>query len=548
MRFCRTAILTASLAVVSAGFIPAARAQSPQDSVAIVSVTQLDKLLKNTSYLLQASNFPEMGGLVTIMTDQYTQGIDRTKPIGVFVTLNGPMPSAVICLPLSDRDAFFERALAAIGIEPDALGDGLFEVDTGGQVLFAKDANGWLYVAQNEQDLKSVPADPAASLGRLPSTYDIAVRINVESLPAGVKDMVTNNMRMGFENGIAQGDLTGEQLEQAKATGEAQLAQIEQLLNETERIILGWTVDEQSQTTSIQSAVQFLAGSKLAEQISAAANVTSDYTAFQLPYSAVNFRATTEIPEGEREMAVQNFRNQMGQVDGMLDKQDMPPEAAALLKEVISGLASITEKTIMDGKFDGAFSMSTHDETLKILMGGTIADGAALAQELKEMAAGLPDSTQAPKFEFDYGNYKGVTLHRVTAPIKIADPGAKRVFGDSLNITIGTAAKGFILALDPSGDEGVKAAIDRMESAMGQKVPPFDGVIEVGQILEFAQAVSPNSILDNAVQTIKQYAEKDTVKINGRLIERGAVYTMAIDEGILRAVGVAAKNSGGGGF
>lgn len=54
-------------------------------------------------------------------------------------------------------------------------------------------------------------------------------------------------------------------------------------------------------------------------------------------------------------------------------------------------------------------------------------------------------------------------------------------------------------------------------------------------------------MLSSALNTIKQYAGKDTVTVSGRSVERGGVYRFSIDEGVLRTVGATAK-SGGGGF
>ena len=77
----------------------------------------------------------------------------------------------------------------------------------------------------------------------------------------------------------------------------------------------------------------------------------------------------------------------------------------------------------------------------------------------------------------------------------------------------------------------------------------MEGVIEVGQLVKYAQTVSPNSMIDIVLQTIQQYAGKDRVLINGNLIPRGLVYRFSVDEGVLRAIGTAAKSGqNGGGF
>ena len=108
----------------------------------------------------------------------------------------------------------------------------------------------------------------------------------------------------------------------------------------------------------------------------------------------------------------------------------------------------------------------------------------------------------------------------------------------------------FALSLDAAGDASLKAAIDAMKKAPSVAATPLEGVIEIGQIVEYAQSVSPNSMLDIVLQSIKDYAGKDKVLVNGNVIPRGVVYRLSIDEGVLRAAGAIAKAGGqnNGGF
>lgn len=551
MRSCRFLSFAAGLAVMlSAVAAPALRAQQTDKPVGIVSIAPLDRLLQETSYLLRACNVPEIGGLVSIMANQYTQGLDRSKPLGVTVTMNGPMPQALIFMPMSDRSQFF-GALAGMGIEPDDLGEGLFEIDASGQTIFAKHTGDWMFVAQSEDALANLPEDPSLMLGELPRQYNLAFRINVQALPAELKNMATQQMRVGFERGLAeQRGQTEEERAAAKKMGEAQIAQLEQMITDTEQIILGWNVDSANQKVYIDAAAQFMEGSKLATQVAAMQELTSDYTSFAIPGSAAQFRFASKISDEDKEVQKQNLRNSISQLEKQLEQSDsMPAESKTVLKNLIQGIAKVTEQTIDEGVFDGAGSISLADNTLRALIGGRLADGAALEKEIQKAAESLSGNPNAPKFEFNYDTYKGIRLHRAMVPLKIADPAARKVLGDSLVLTIGAGDKAFLVSLDSTGDATLKAAIDRMESSSGKPVTPFSGVVELEQILRFAQAVSPNSMIDNALQTIQQYSDSDNVEIAGRMIPRGGMYRFTVEEGVLRAAGAAAKGANqGGGF
>ncbi|QDV23990.1 hypothetical protein [Aureliella helgolandensis] len=550
MGFCRSVAITTSLAICASGlFSPTLSAQTAQNQVAIVSISPLDNLMKDVNYLLQATSFPEMGGLFGMMAKQYTRGIDGTRPIGVSVSLAGETPSALIFLPLSDRQQFF-GALAGVGIEPDDLGDGVFAIDAGSQVIYAKDSGGWLFVAQTEGELDTVPSDPAALLGDLPSRYTVAVKVDVQAVPDELKLMAVDQMQKGFDRASEKAsEQSAEEAAIAREAGQAQIQQVRQLLEETEQFTVGWAVRAEEQRTFFDAGAQFLAGTELASQAASYKDLTTDFSAFQLADSAISFHYAAEILEGApREAAKNSMRTSLGQAAAMLKKQaNMDEATASLLTDLLNGLGEITIKTIDEGKFDGAGSVILGD-SLRVLIGSRIADGSALAAELKKVAAGLPQGSGAPaSFEFDYAEHAGVDLHRIRVPIKTNDRNVQRVLGEELLVTVGTASKAYLISVDQAGDASLKAAIDQMKGSLGQPTTPFDSVVRFGQILQFAQTISPNPMLSNALNTIKQYAGKDTVTVSGRSVERGGVYRFSIDEGVLRTIGATAK-SGGGGF
>ncbi|MEZ6135481.1 MAG: hypothetical protein R3C53_11285 [Pirellulaceae bacterium] len=552
MRFFRNNLfLSAVLAVACAFATPAVQAQQAQKPVAIVSFTPLEKLLKDSTYILRACNVPEFGGIFNMMATTYTQGLDPKRPIGVSVTLDGQNPVGLVFVPVSDRSRFF-AALETMGIEPDDLGDGLFEIDANGQTIFAKESNGWLFIAQAEDSLNSLPQNPATLLGDLPNKYDIAVRLNVQALPADLKDMAVQQMRIGLENTLnEQGGLSDQEREDAARASEAQIAQLESFISDTEQVILGWSIDSVGQKTFFDAAAQFMEGTKFANQANAMKDLKSAYSAFQLPGTSASFRATsTYNDEADKEMAKQNLKNSMVQIRKQIDDANTSEDSKELVRNLAEALLELTEKTIDEGTFDGAGSLSVADDTLRVLFGGRIADGRALEGELKKLVAGLPNSSEKPDVKFDYETFQGVTLHSIALPVKIADPNARKIFGDELKIWVGTADKAFMVSMDPTGDGSLKAAIEAMQAAPNAPATPFEGVIEFTDLLKFAQAVSPNPILDNVLQTIQEFDGKDKVEVIGSIIPRGGIYRLSIDEGVLRAAGTAAKmgSGGGGGF
>ena len=324
-----------------------------------------------------------------------------------------------------------------------------------------------------------------------------------------------------------------EEKKAAREMGEASLAQLEQVIRETEQVIFGWAIDASGQKTFIDSAAQFVEGGQYAKQMETAKNAKTAFSGFKLPGAAISLRATSLISEADKGLAKNNIKNSMQQVEDKIDEINDAQVRDAVLK-LVKGLTNIVERTIDEGSLDGAMSVSVADGTLKMLVGGNTADGNALAKEVQEAVASLSSLEEVPKFEFNYATHGGMTLHRTSIPVRSNDSNVRAVFGDELKLTIGTADKAFALSLDPAGDTSLRAAIDASKAAPSVAATPLEAVIEVGQLVKYAQTVSPNSVLDNVLKAVQQYAGKDRVTLNGNLIPRGMVYRFSLDEGVLR--------------
>ena len=80
----RSVLLTLVLAplVVSLGI---ANAQQPRPA-GVFAIADLDKQFADAGYLLEAVGFPELG-LFLLGKDEFTRGLDTSKPIGGYVTV-----------------------------------------------------------------------------------------------------------------------------------------------------------------------------------------------------------------------------------------------------------------------------------------------------------------------------------------------------------------------------------------------------------------------------------------------------------------------------
>ena len=546
--------LAATVAALAMGFVTQAvsHCQTPQKPAAVVSIAPVDRLLQDFTYLTRSAGVAQVGGIGSMMTKQYTQGLDTTRPAGVSVQIVDGQPVAMAFLPLANRQMFF-GALAGAGLTPDDLGNGLFSFDANGRTIYAKDAGQWLFISQQEDDLGTLPADPSLALGDLPGKYDVATRINLQALPPELRNMAVNQMRAGFERSLAeQKDQTVEEKAAAEEVGKSTIAQMERLLNETEQVLFGWNATSATQKLQIDLGAQFIEGSELAGQIGKLQGLTSDFTGLLIQGAALTLRSTALIADSDKALSKNNLRNGYSQVEKQIDDDgSLPAESKDALKKFASAMVSVIERTIDGGKLDGGGAIALNDNKVRAVFGGLVADGMQVEKEIKALVASLGNGPHVPKFQFNYSKHQNVNLHKVSIPLKSDDEAVQKIFGSELRLVLGTGEKSLFVSLDPDGDSVIKAALDRIATAKGVKVTPGEFILEVGQVLAFAQSLNANPLLESATMAVQQSEGKDKIRILNNLVPRGIVYQIMIDEGVLKGIGAtvqAAQGGNGAGF
>lgn len=524
---------------------------SQEKPVAVVAIAPLERVTQDFTYLMRTCGVPQVGAIGSMLIKQWGDGLDTKRPAGLTVQLVDGQPVPLAFLPLEDRKKLFD-ALAGAGQFPDDLGSGMYAFDAAGRTIYAKEAGKWLFISQQEDDLKKLPADPAALLGDAPNKYDLAVRVNLQALPAEMRGAAVEQMKQGFERAMAeQRNQSDEEKAASEEMGKASIKQMERLLNETEQVMIALATGSSIQKLQIDVATQFVSGSELAGQVEKLNGLTSDFTGLLIDGAAFTVRSTSLISDGDKAMAKSNMRNVYSQVEKQVDDSGSLPTAnKEAIKKFAKGMIAILEKTIDSGKFDGGGAVSLTDSKVRAVIGGSVADGAQIEKEVKALIGSLGSGPDVPKFEFNYAKHQNVNLHKVTVPIKSDDREVQKIFGSELKMVIGTGEKSFFISLDPDGDTLIKSALDRLNSKKAVKVIPGEMILQAGQVLAFAQSISPNPVVESVASMLQQADGKDKIKVTTTPIPRGLIYQISVDEGVLKGIGAAiqAGQGGGGGF
>ena len=144
------------------------------------------------------------------------------------------------------------------------------------------------------------------------------------------------------------------------------------MINDTDKVILGWNIESAQQRVNLDLAAQFIAGSKLAKQAAELKDLNSKFAQLIAPGAAAQMRFTSKILEEDKASQILNLRNSMKQLE-----QQIPEADRDVAKDILQGLSKVMEQTIQEGTFDGASSVSLDDDTMRIVAGGYVADGNA---------------------------------------------------------------------------------------------------------------------------------------------------------------------------
>ena len=539
--------------------------------VVVVSTSKIEQLLANVTYLLRAVNQPEIGGMATMTVNQFSRGLDRTRPIGVVVSLNAAgNPVPVVLLPIADLKAFF-AGLVNFG-EPEDLGDGLYTMDIGVRPFFAKQLDKWLLVGQQEEAVKEFKQIPADLLQSLSSRYDIGARLDVQSIPAPLRDFLLGQLKESYQRGAEdqKAKLTREleKAETAATTDEArsaiagrkaamiaaeriqadQIEQIEDMIQNTKQIVLGLSSDSANKQIFLEAASEFVEGSKLDARVARSATAKTKFAGLKgedpvISLAFADLMDPSQIPQFE-----QWVNASMDAFIESTQKSSSQPGLADFLNEI----KSIVIKSIQDGIVDSSTTI-TLNQGLNIVTAAHIADGKQLAATLEKASGTMKKGESAPQIQFNAYEHQGASIHLGSVKLPSdADEVARKVFSDTVNIAIGTAGTAVYIAIGSQAEANLKAALDRIA-----KVPPTGGTpmelkIEVGPLLAYIQSIEPTPFVEAMIQALQNYASNDMLVVKSEIVPHGARVRVTVEEGILRAAGAAIKagqgNRRGGGF
>jgi hypothetical protein len=480
-----------------------------------------------------------------LMAGPYLQGLDTKKPAGVYLQIAGPQPTGVAFVPVTNLDMVLQQ-LENNNVEVEDAGDGLKKINLPQRAIYLKENNGWVFISDSEDNLTDLPADPSQMLGGLNKTYNLAFQLNVRSIPEELVDTAISEIKNGLELDLE--NETDEEKKRLKETvGRQSLEQFTRLVRESDQITVGWGVDSKAGRTFFDFGMTAVAGSKLAEQMNAYKKMKSNFAGLELADAAATLRFTAPIAKEDIAQATEGLKAVREQALAGIEKDEnlSDEDAKKAATQIVTALFDLVTATFEAGKVDGGAAIMLEDTSVKVVAGGFVADGKVIQDQLKKLVELAKESgndeVAIDNIEFNAAKYQNIDLHTFSVPVPADEEQAQEVFGENLDVVVGTGKQSAYLAFGDESMALLKRVIDVSAASAQKEIVPFQLNVSLAPIMAFAASLDDDATVKMLSETIKKSEGKDHVRITQKTIDRGTIVRLEIEEGVLQLIGAAAK-------
>lgn len=554
-RFIRSGLATASLAfglLLASPTAVMAQEKAPSQSggaaaveatepVLVVTLGSISKLTQDVNYITGVVGQPQAGGIFGLMAGTFTQGLDTTQPIGIFVPLVNGVPKPLAMIPTADVKSVLARLEAQTG-PADELPDGTLAITVGASMVFIQQQGNWAVLAPERDLLAMAPADPLAAMEGMGNDYDLALRMKMQQIPAETRATLTAQIRQGFEQAMAQ-QASGD-TEAARKMAENSMAQFDQLINDTDELSFGFNIDQSGKQVVINGAFTAVAGSELASIYGGQHAIPSNFSSVIRNDAAAFYHAATSISPDAVEQSRASLDSSLETVRNALKNEDsLSDQQREDINELIDRVTDLSVKSIAKGRADMGALLLADESDFRFVFGSFVADGNEAAQIVKDLAKKVENEPKAPRFKFDQSVYNGVTMHLIEADVPAKEDEARRVFGDVLRVHVGTGAESVYLAVGNNSEELMKQLIDSAGEDQSTDRPVGQLQLTLMPILAYAQSIESNDALGAMIDALSRAPDQGQLTLVQENIENGQEITTKIGEGLLQAIGAAARQA-----
>ncbi|TWU40874.1 hypothetical protein [Novipirellula artificiosorum] len=514
---------------------------SATDPVVVVTIGSVNKLMQDVNYITGVVGQPQVGGMFAMMAGTFTQGIDMNQPIAVVVPLVNGSPEPIALLPTADVKTVLKRLEAQTG-PADELSDGTLVIAVGANTVYIRQLGNWAALARNRELLDLAPADPSSVMEGMGNSYDLAIRLRMQQVPTETRNMLIAQLRQGFEQAIAKQDQAD--AEGTRAMAESSIKQIEQLIQDTNELKIGWNIDQSAKGIHIDGAFTAVDGSQLAAIYGGQKAIPSQFASVIRDDAAAFYHAAMSIGPEAIEQYIASLETATAAINNAIsESDDLNEDQQVEVQALVGRIVDLATSSVKEGKADFGTLLLANEDDFQFVFGSFVADGNEAAQIVKDLAAKLQNEPKAPRFLFDQETYKGVSLHRIEADVPAGEDEARKVFGETLRVHVGTGAKAVYVAVGENSESLMKQLVDSGASDNGGVRPLGQMTVKLLPILKYAQSIETNGTIAAMIDSLATAADQGNVRIVSNSIPNGQDSRITVTEGLLQAIGAAVRQT-----
>lgn len=520
--------------------------------VVVVSMAGYDALMSDLKFLGEISESPQLAqgleGILALVTRaQGLVGLDKAKPIGASVSISEDgQPVVLVFVPVTDSEKLLD-ALQGLVPEVEDLGDDITRLKPiNGPSVFMTEEEGWAFISNSQDNLDDLPEDPEELLGDLAKKYDLAFEINVGNVPQQFIDLAVGQMKQGAQGGLRQlPDEDDETYRVRKEFIEKYLDQISQILEEMDRITIGFAIDSKTRNSYLDVSLTVEPGGKMARQLAAAAKSgkTTKFAGLADKEAVANLHFTSPVMEEDKEVLLEVLAMGRKEAAKKIDEDTSIDDASAkqAVHEMANDLFDVIEATLNGGTLNGGAVM-LGDGPFEFVLGGLVVDARKLEKAVKRAVDMFGQAPDFPPVKLNAAEHDGVTFHTLTVPAP--DDEARRIFGDEITVALGFGDDRIVIA---AGENPVKAAsgvLDKSKGGSGSKLPAGQLQVKLAPLVKLgaeADNDETNKALAELMVKLLEESEKDHINVTSEIVPNGSTMRIEIEEGVLEAFGKAAK-------
>lgn len=530
---------------------PAAGAKAPQP-LFVVSIGSYQAWLNNVNYFGELHQKPYgvvLDGMEKLITGgEGLIGWEKDKPAGVVVNFSG----ALGFLPISNLDDFL-KAVAAFEPKLKDVGDGVREIEMAGQKqpIYLKPAGSWVWVSNSPLAFNNLPQDPVSMLGGLNKKYDLAARINLQSLPQPIVQMALMNLQQGAEDFLKpEPNESEEEFEARKASVMAQIDGVKEAVKDLDQITAGLKIDRGAKKLFFDLEMTFVPGSASAKQIAAASKATSDFAGFRDVDGLVSAGFVAPVADSDREQLTALIGQFRAAANKRIEKlDDLKDDATrAQVKQVVGGLLDNLESAVNQDQLDGGMAI-VGDGPYDLVLGMRVGDGSKAGRNLLAGIEMLRDYGVVSADEPTVLTEQGVRIesYKLTLPAEVGR-NLHPFFGENATLTVASGPKAVYAGMGETTAAALKKILATSAANASKPASPFEFTMSVGQMIKASNRGNADAPGMAALAKSNIAPGTDVIRAEQRVIKNGAAFRLEVEEGVLKLMGSAAGGRGGPGF